>query len=564
MRYFYFLICFFLVQIGYSQNDPIITFSENLIDQNKFEEAIIHNKKHLISHKNETQQILLLLGLADIYKFKLNYKIANDYYLKAFGIIKRTKNVQLEFLYYVKMAEFYRKTAKHKVAIQYLTVADVLLKKNKIDNAYLVKYYNRKAALFTEYSQNNDSTLVYATKSLKLAKIINDKDNIFYSLLEIAGVYERKQDYKTSIRYIEKIIEFAKNNGMIQQEADAYRSYVMALSRSNQNEKALEIALYAIEFSRKNNLLFQEMEFNDNVQGLYEYFGNITKAYEYSKKRHQLTYKNLKNENDKFLSELEQKYKLSEKDNQIKIKNLEILNKNRALESSNTKFYISITLFLLAISIAVFIGYFLKQTKKKNCQLHELSQENIFLLSEANHRINNNLQLIIILISDQLRKLPSNQKVELNNILKKIDSIATLHRHLYKYPDKNEIDSQKYLKDITINFNDLFKENNIETEINVDSFMIPTDFAMYLGLLFTELCINSIKHAFENQEFKQIKFDLKLVNDEIVFHYSDNGSQSINKNIQPKLVDKLCRQIKTVYEINTINGFSFSFQHKIN
>lgn len=218
----------------------------------------------------------------------------------------------------------------------------------------------------------------------------------------------------------------------------------------------------------------------------------------------------------------------------------------------------------MAIVFALFISYFLKKSKKNNVKLHSLSQENKFLVSEANHRINNNLQLIIILISDQLKKLPANQQVELNTILKKIDSIATLHRYLYKNPDKNEIDGQGFLKEITINFNDLFKENNIETEINIDSFMISTDLAMYLGLLFTELCINSIKYAFVNQEFKQIKFDLKVVNNELVFNYSDNGIHNSNKSIQPKLIDKLCRQLNVIYKINTVNGFAFSFKHTIN
>lgn len=564
MKYFLLVCLFLFIQIGFSQNDDAINIGKNLIKENKLDEAITYYNKQLLSVKNNEQKIYFLLGLGDVYKFKLNYKISNEYYLKAFTIINSTKNVQLEFLYHVKMAEFYRKIAKHEVAIKHLNIAAILLKKKKIEDIHLVKYYNRKAALFTEYKQNNDSTLVYATKSLKLAKLINDKDNIFYSLLEIAGVYERKQDYKKSIQYIEEIIEFAKSNTMLQQEADAYRSYVMALSRSNQNEKALEKALYAIDFSKKNNLLLSEIEFNDNIQGLYEQSGNIIKAYEYSKKRHELSYNFLKNENYKFLSELEQKYKLTAKDNEIKIKNLEILNKNKALESSSTKLYVSIALFLLAISIAVFIGYFLKQTKQKNTQLHALSLENKFLLSEANHRINNNLQLIIILISDQLKKLPKNQQVELNNVLKKIDSIATLHRHLYRYPDKSTIDCQKYLKEVTINFNDLYVENNIETDINVDSFMISTDVAMYLGLLFTELCINSLKHAYGNQDFKQIKFDLKLINNEMIFQYSDNGNKSKSEIIQPKLIDKLCRQLKVEYEINTLNGFSLSFKCKIN
>lgn len=557
-----FILCL-LFQFGFSQNDSIIAIGENLTDQNKFEEAITHYKEQLLLSKNDVQKAKILLGLADIYKLQLKYKISNAYFLQAFEVIKKTANKELEFLYHVKMAEFYRKRGLFEEAANQLNSAEVISKKATINDTYLSRFYSRKAALFTEYFFQKDSTFFYANKALKLAQKNNDKNLIFYSTLEIAGFYEEKFEYKTAIVYLENLIESAQTNNFVQQQTDAQINYTRLLIKDNQLDKALQECLKALDFSKKNKLFFGEMLFTDNIRNIYEKLGNMPKAYEYSKKRTKLTEEYYKKEHDKFLFELEEKYKLAEKDNQIKIKNLEIANTNKALVSSKLKLYISIGLFLLAIVIALFISYFLKKTKQSNVQLHSLSQENKFLLSEANHRINNNLQLIIILISDQLKKLPKNQQGELKNVLKKIDSIATLHSHLYKNSDKSTIDSQKYLNEIVINFNELFKENEIIADIHIDSILITTDFAMYLGLLLTELCINSLKHAFNNQEIKKISFKLKLMNDEMVFLYSDNGNQNENQNIQPKLIDKLCRQLKLNYNINTMGGFSFSFKHQI-
>ena len=86
---------------------------------------------------------------------------------------------------------------------------------------------------------------------------------------------------------------------------------------------------------------------------------------------------------------------------------------------------------------------------------------------------------------------------------------------------------------------------------------------MYLGLLLTELYINSIKHAFKNQVNKEIQFELKVQNDEMHFIYLDNGNQNLESSIKPKLVDKLCRQLKLKYDINVSKGFSFSFKQHI-
>ncbi len=557
MKYiFVFCTCFF-IQFGFSQNDAVIELGEKLINENKLDEAITYYNKQLLTVKNDEQKVHFLLGLADSYKYKLDYKTSNDCYLKTFELIKSINNSQLEFFYYVKMAEFYRKRALFKESADYLNKAEKISKHKLVNDSYLTKFYSRKAALFTEYYMISDSTLFYAKKALKLAEENNDQDAFFYATLEISSVYENRKDFKKTIVYLEDLIEFSKKNNLIQNQVDASINYTRVLIKDKQYTKALKESLKALEFSEKNNLFFGRMLFIDNVRNTYAKLGNMPKAYEYAKKRIRISEEFYKKEHDKYLFELEEKYKLSEKENQIKLKNAEIVNSNKKL---------LLVLFIFSISLLTTFAliYYYRKTKSKNLLLEKLSNENKFLLSEANHRINNNLQLIIILISDQLKKLPKSQQTELNNVLKKIDSIATLHRHLYKYPDKNEIDCQKYLKEIAINFNDLFKENNIDTDINIESFMISTDVAMYLGLLFTELCINSLKHAFENQEFKQIKLDLKLVNNEINFQYSDNGNENINENIQPKLIDKLCRQLKVVYKINTLNGFSFSFKNKIN
>lgn len=221
-------------------------------------------------------------------------------------------------------------------------------------------------------------------------------------------------------------------------------------------------------------------------------------------------------------------------------------------------------LFLIVTLITLLISYFLNKSKKNNKQLQFLSDQNEFLLSEANHRINNNLQLIVILISDQISKLPDNESKEIKKILKKINSIATLHRHLYQSKDKKTVNSLTYLKDIKNSFSDLFLENNIKTIFNIEPIALPIDMAMYLGLLLTELCVNSIKHAFANQEYKEINFDLNKSNDFLSFKYSDNGSVLSDTTIKPKLIDKLCRQLRIDYAISTNKGFNFSFEKKIN
>ncbi|MEM5539757.1 sensor histidine kinase [Olleya sp. AS48] len=564
MKYLFLCISIFFFQISFTQTDSVLVYGQNLIDQNKLDTAIIYYKKHLLSPSSQKQQVHLLFGLADAYKLKLDYTNANENYSKSFITISKIKDKQLEFLYYVKKAEFFRKRAMHLDAVKELDKALVILKNTPINDLYLSKYYNRKAALFTEHYQLNDSTLYYSNKSLVLAKKTNDNDAVFYSLLEISGVYERKKDYKTSLKYLDEIIAFAKSNNMKQQEADAYISYVMVLARSNQLEKALKASLYAADFSKKNKFLYNEIIFNQNIQNLYFRLNNIEKAYEYLKQRLELTTKYDEIKKEELLFNLETQYKLADKESQIKINNLEIINQKKALASNKVNLYIALVLFVFSIVVAVLIAYFLKRSKKSNKQLQILSSENEFLLSEANHRINNNLQLVVILITNQLKKASETEKIRLKNILIKVEAISTLHKHLYKNEDKQTIDIANYLKDVKTSFFDVFKENDITTNFDVNSLEIATDQAMYFGLLLTELLINSIKHAFKEQDYKVIDFTLRVNNGLLLFIYSDNGISLANKSIKPKLVDKICRQLEMDYNINTDNGFNFSMSKKIN
>jgi two-component sensor histidine kinase len=558
VRCFFFF--FFLFQLSYSQNTDAVTYGQKLIDENKLKEAISYFNKNLKNTITSEERIQYLLGLGDVYKLQMAYNASNQYYTEAYSVIKKTNSIQLLFLYHVKMAEFYRKRSMYQESLAQLDKAETILKKNKINDFFLSKYYNRKTALFTEYYGNNDSTLVYANKSLKIARSINQKDDIFYSILEIAGVYERKKDYKKAIKHLVDIIDFAEKNNMRQQQADAYISYVMCLSRDDQKQKALEIALKSAEIAKANNLLYNEIILINYVQKLYLKLNNKDKAYEFLKYRLTLTEKFNDLQKDEMLYNFEAKYKVSEKEQELKIKNLEISKNATELERNKIRFYIFIILIVGLIFIAFLISYFLRKTKNRNKQLQILSKQNEILVSETNHRVNNNLQLIAILIENNIRKnKDDNEKSEFKQLLTKVEAIASLHRHLYVAYDTNKVNLKEYIEDIKNNFDELISEDNIRFTLVIDTVEIHSDIVLFLGLLTTELLINSIKYAFNSTQEKEIELTIKISNNQLHYSYNDNGANSKNKVFKPALVEQLCIQLEVQHTITTENGFQFNF-----
>lgn len=228
---------------------------------------------------------------------------------------------------------------------------------------------------------------------------------------------------------------------------------------------------------------------------------------------------------------------------------------------NNQLLLLVIILFFVLGMISLF--FYSKKIKIANKQLDFLSKENAFLLNEANHRINNNLQLIVILISDELRKLDGNEYLNTKKILSKVESIATLHRHLYQSKNKNEIEISNYLNEIKVNFEALFEEKSITVVFHTDEYVVNIDQGLYLGLLLTELFINTLKYAFKEQVSRRIEVKVSNQKSGYRFVYKDNGKESIGLDIQPRLVDKLCRQLKVVYTIDTQEGFELSFDKEI-
>lgn len=143
--------------------------------------------------------------------------------------------------------------------------------------------------------------------------------------------------------------------------------------------------------------------------------------------------------------------------------------------------------------------------------------------------------------------------------MSKVEAIATIHRHLYVNKDSQEINLHNYLSDLKLNFENISTEKNIALEFQIDNIETSSSTATYLGLLLTELFINSVKHAYQEDQEKKIDFSLTKANTDISFTYKDNGKNSQNKKIKPKLVEQLSQQLELEYNINTTNGFHFYF-----
>lgn len=499
------------------------------------------------------------LKKADSCKIVYDYPNSLKYISKAKTYYKKTNNIDGEILCKIKEVELYRHATLLENAANSLKEIKTKINQNKekISNYTLMYYYNRKAAILSEYYKNYDSTFYYSKKALTLAQNTNHFDISLTSLMEIGLVVELQEKYDQAIDYFTQCKLLAKQLNNNQIELDALANLARVYEKNGEYLKSIEACDEGLSIQEETISDLQKVLFYQTKQKAYNLLGDKTKAYENLLLR--LKYTDLyykKSEKEKLL-EIYNRHKLKEKNEQI-------LKDQETIKTAKKKQLFLMYFFIISFTIIIVLAYYNKKINMANQKLNLYAKENAFLLEEANHRINNNLQIVIFLISNELEKVSNKENYTINKILYKIKSIAILHRYLYKSKDKQKVDITNYLTDIIKNFEDLFRENDIKIETYFNTSIVANDDAMYYGLLLTELFINSIKYAFDNQEEKLITLRMYDKGNKIYFNYTDNGKNTIGKEIIPELVINLCKQIKGNFTITTKNGFEIQISTEIN
>jgi len=153
-------------------------------------------------------------------------------------------------------------------------------------------------------------------------------------------------------------------------------------------------------------------------------------------------------------------------------------------------------------------------------------EEKVVLLREIHHRVKNNLQIIISLLSLQSRYI-GDEKIRqaIHESQNRVRAMSQVHEKLYQSPDIAKIDLENYLRYLG---NSLFvfygeKEKRIVFTIKIVDIQVGLDTAIPIGLIVNELVSNSLKHAFPDGRRGEISLEVRRENALITIRYHDNG-----------------------------------------
>lgn len=156
----------------------------------------------------------------------------------------------------------------------------------------------------------------------------------------------------------------------------------------------------------------------------------------------------------------------------------------------------------------------------------ELVGHEELLFREIQHRIVNSLQIIASMIAIKARTVQSDEaRVHLEDVRQRVISVANLQRHLHLADAGRSVEMAPYLSQLCESLTESMIESPgpISLVVRSAATLLPTKKAESVGLIVTELVINSLKHAFPDGRRGEIRVAYEAEGPDWRLSVSDNG-----------------------------------------
>jgi two-component sensor histidine kinase len=183
---------------------------------------------------------------------------------------------------------------------------------------------------------------------------------------------------------------------------------------------------------------------------------------------------------------------------------------------------------------------------KASSLISDSKSETEIMLRELQHRMKNNLQVIVSFLALQGRESASEEARErIGRVMDRVMAIGLAHDQLSFKKSASSVDMRDYLKALCANIDPHRPNLTIDTEFEPIS--IPLDRAVPIGLILNELVSNSVKYAFDEEGgVINITFRVNETIGEAELCVRDNGrgmGPARSGSLGLRLVEGLSRQL---------------------
>ncbi len=211
----------------------------------------------------------------------------------------------------------------------------------------------------------------------------------------------------------------------------------------------------------------------------------------------------------------------------------------------------------------------------KNLKALSISRdEKEVLLREIHHRVKNNMQVIVSLLSLQAEKVKEEKFTRmLKESQNRINAMSLVHEKLYKSHDLANIDFGEYVKSFvdTLAVSHGIGAGKVAINTRIEDISFDLENAIPCGLVINELVSNSLKYAFPGDRKGEVQVILNSINKkDLELIIKDNGI-GLSKNFDFDNIETLGlsltrtiveHQLDGEIEIDRTNGTAFCITFK--
>lgn len=229
--------------------------------------------------------------------------------------------------------------------------------------------------------------------------------------------------------------------------------------------------------------------------------------------------------------------------------------------------------FCLSLSFVLTSTLESRHRRTAQAKLEAMLIEKETLIKEINHRVKNNFAILISLIRISKNKARSEEsRIILQEYEQRLFSMLKIHDLLNQSSDHTEINLSKYVTELVNEFRVSFPQFNhcVNTRIKNYEFTLSSKRVLYLGLIITEILLNSLKHAASITPNYELMIELIGINDHHVnLIIGDNGpgfdfeKEVAKDSLGLPLIKDLSSAIDAETKFPTLKNSYYTFLFKV-
>lgn len=204
-----------------------------------------------------------------------------------------------------------------------------------------------------------------------------------------------------------------------------------------------------------------------------------------------------------------------------------------------------------AIDQAIETAKLQRERDRAEREVREARDRAEVLLHEVNHRVANSLALVAALVGLQAHSVSEPAvRIALGEIQNRIAAVAGVHRSLYTSQDVRSVEISDYLASLLRDLEAMLNKAGHDSTVRLaaERTEIPTDKAVSIGVVVTELVTNAFKYAYPDASGGEIRVSLRKVDaSKVKLSVEDDGvgwhgeGQAQGTGVGSRIINALAR-----------------------